>query len=209
MTVTSILIALAVLVVLGWLYERARKLGYLKKKDKQPSETTTQTSGFVFPCILEGNVDMPPMADVRKAARIDVEAAKDYLTSRGQYRSDLSDDECMALCSMRVEGQPGWDGVNLFGGGGAYGGRYMTGSYHFEIDAVGQQIPGKSWIKIFSDVPYDVTGGIRGDGVVAMGSIGGVEISGAVVNGQSSGRVLHGDGKHHIYGVMNGRYIRT
>lgn len=209
METKSLLILITVLLVVVWLISRAKRLGYFDKKENTstPSDTTNE-GGFVFPCVLEGNIDMPPMVDIVKAARIDVEAAKEYLTSRMKYRSDLSDEECMALCSMPVKGQPGWDGTNEFGGGGAYGGRYMTGSYHFEIDAIGQQIPGKSWVKIFSDVPYPVTGGIRGDGVIAMGSIGGTEINGAVVNGQPSGRILHGDGKHYIYGVMNGRYTK-
>lgn len=203
----NILMAIAVVALIVWLASRAKKLGYLNKKEK-PVETPPQT-GFVFPCILHGDVNMPPMEDMIKAARIDVEAEKEYLTSRGLYRSDLSDAECMALCSMPVQGQAGWDGINKFGGGGDYGGRYMTGSFHFEIDAGGQQIPEKSWIKIFSDDMFKVTGGIRGDGVIAMGTIGGVEINGAVVGGKMSGRILHGDGKHHIYGTMVGTYTKA
>lgn len=197
-TVGFIFLALLV----GWLAYRAKKLGYFDGKKE-----VAIPSAPLFPCVIEGNIDMPPMADVIKAARIDVEAAKGYLSSVGKYRPDLSDQECMALCSTPVKGQPGWDGVNKFGGGGAYGGRYMTGSFHFEIDAIGQRIDKASWVKLFSDTPYPVTGGVRGDGGIGMGSIGGTNIIGRISDGKLlDARIEHGDGKVHIYGVLNGTW---
>lgn len=180
-----------------------------KQKRKQSAPVAAPEGGF-FPCILEGSIDMPPMADVIKAARLDVEEAKAYLTSQGKYRDNLSDEECMALCSMPVKGHPAWDGVNEFGGGGAYGGRYLTGSFHFEIDSVGQQIDGVSYVTIFSAEHFPVTGGIRGDGGIGMGSIGGTGISGRIENGKLvDARIEHGDGKTYIYGVLNGTWRKV
>jgi hypothetical protein len=43
-----------------------------------------------------------------------------------------------------------------------------------------------------------------------MGSIGGTEINGSVATGELvNGKLLHGDGKHHIYGVLNGSYRKV
>ena len=75
-----------------------------------------------YPSIIEGNVNMPPMADVLEAACIDVKAA-------GLFTEGMTGDQCAALASAPLPNATG------FGGGGAYGGRYLTGSYHFEIDA--------------------------------------------------------------------------
>lgn len=195
------------IIIIGFLAARAKKLGYFDKKDNAAAGVAAeQVTGKYFPCLLEGSIDMPVMADVIKAARIDVEVAREYLISRGMYRADLSDAECMALCSMPVEGQAGWDGVNTFGGGGPYGGRYLTGSFHFEIDVNGQQIPEKSWITLFSNEHYPVTGGIEQDGTIAMGSIGGVDIRGSVASGKPVGRAMHGSGQIYIYGNLNGGY---
>lgn len=208
-----LLIGILVLGVLGWAYERARKLGYIAKiKGKSDAKEPEKPRTGFFPCILEGNVSMPPMAAVIKAARIDVEKAKDYLTSRGKYRPDLSDEECMTLCSAPVKGHPNWDGVNEFGGGGDYGGRYLVGAFHFEIDANGQRIDETSWLSIFNADRFKVSGGITGDGAIGMACmpIGGTPISGKIVDGKIvDGRVTHGDGKTWVYGVMNGTYRKV
>jgi hypothetical protein len=136
------------------------------------------------------------MSDVTAAAIIDVKEA-------GLWRDGMTGQEAMDLCSMPLPN------AYNFGGGGAYGGRYMTGSFRFEIDANGQQT-GDTWVKIFSDEKFPVTGGIRPDGVIAMGSIGGTEINGSVATGELvNGKLLHGDGKHHIYGVLNGSYRKV
>lgn len=185
-----------IFVIVAYLIHRGNELGKFdsilgKEKDK-PVENVAVSGGY-FPCILEGNIDMPPMEAVKEAAIIDVKEA-------GLFKDGMTAEECMALCSMPLPNPYN------FGGGGAYGGRYMTGSFRFEIDANGQQT-GDSWVKIFSDEKFLVTGGIRQDGIIAMGSIGGTEINGSVATGTlTNGRLLHGDGKHHIYGVLNGTY---
>ncbi len=155
------------------------------------SSEPAPVSTACYPAVIEGNVNMPPMADVLLAACIDVQEA-------GLFVEGMTGEQCAALASTPLSN------ANNFGGGGAYGGRYLTGSYHFEIDANGQQIADKSWLKLFSDGKYPVTGGITPACVIAMGSIGGVQISGSVASGKPVGRVLHGDGKHHIYGAMDG-----
>lgn len=181
---TYILIGLVIVLIVAY------KRGVF---DNKKQDVVAPVGGF-FPCILEGNIDMPPMDEVTKAAIIDVKEA-------GLWRDGMADSEAMALCSAPLP-----NALN-FGGGGAYGGRYLTGSFRFEIDAVGQQT-GDSWVKIFSDDKYTVTGGITGDGTIAMGSIGGTNIVGTVTKGSPFGKILHGDGKHYIYGVLNGTYTK-
>lgn len=207
------MIIFQILIVVGVLYGiyRLNKLGKFTKKPSQPS---VPTNTAFYPCILDGTIDMPPMADVIKAARIDVEAAKEYLTSVGKYRDNLSDQECMDLCSMPV--LP--DGVrkptdNQFGGGGPFGGRYLAGgAFHIEIGADGQRIDESSWISIFSPDHFSVTGGMHPDGTLGLASmsIGGVPISGKIVDGKIvDGRATHGGGATHIYGVLNGTYRKV
>lgn len=136
-----------------------------------------------FPCIIEGNVNMPD-----HEARINARNIELITNGHG-----ISGDEARD---------------NAIGGGGSPdGGMYLAGSYHFEIDAIGQRIDDKSWLKLFSDEKFPVTGGITGDGTIAMGSIGGVDIRGSVVGGAPTGKVMHGDGKVHIYGVMSGVWL--
>jgi hypothetical protein len=63
-----------------------------------------------------------------------------------------------------------------------------------------------SWVTLFSPEHFPVTGGILPNGDVNMGSIGGVTIKGSVSTGKPIGRVMHGDGKVHIYGNLNGGF---
>lgn len=187
--VLSILIGIVVV----YLLYRGNELGKFDNiLNKNKTEPTPTNSTSYFPCVVEGGIDMPPMDAVKEAAIIDVKEA-------GLFKDGMTAEDCMSLCSMPLPNEYN------FGGGGAYGGRYMTGSFRFEIDANGQQT-GDSWVKIFSDEKFPVTGGIRPDGIIAMGSIGGTQINGSVVSGTTSGKLLHGDGKHHIYGVLNGTY---
>lgn len=156
-----------------------------------PPPVVVAAAPACFPIVVEGNVDMPPMADVAAAAVKDVQDA-------GLFVDGMTNDQAMALASAPLPN------VNNFGGGGAYGGRYLTGSYRFEIDANGQRIDEKSWLKLFSDEKFPVTGGVTPDCTIAMGSIGGVDIRGKIADGKSTGKVMHGDGKTWIYGAMNG-----
>lgn len=179
---------IGMLIVIVLIAGAAAYLYKQSKKDKAPAVVAKP----LFPCVIEGNIDMPPMAEVIKAAVIDVKQA-------GLWHDGMTDEMAVAMCSMPLPN------ANNFGGGGAYGGRYLTGSFHFEIDATGQRIDALSWVKIFSDEKYPVTGGVRGDGGIGMGSIGGTGISGRIADGKLlDARIEHGDGKPHIYGVLNG-----
>ena len=147
------------------------------------------------PSMMEGSIDMPSMADVALACNIDVKEA-------GLWRDGMTDAEAQALCSAPMPNN------NNFGGGGAYGGRYLTGSFHFEFDANCQQIPNVSYVTLFSPEHYPVTGGLTGDGKIGMGSIGGTGISGSIVDGKLvDAKIVHGDGKHHIKGNFNGGFV--
>ena len=166
----TIVIILAIIAIAAFIYMQS-------KKDKHAALIPNT---IYFPCILEGNVNMPDH-DERIIAR-----NKELIANGHGVSGDEARD-------------------NAIGGGGAPdGGMWLSGSYHFEIDANGQRIDDKSWIKLYSDDKYQVTGGITGAGVIAMGSIGGVQISGSVVGGKPVGKVMHGSGKVHIYGLMDG-----
>lgn len=142
--------------------------------------TVAPVAAACFPIVIEGNVDMPGHEDRIIARNLELVA----------HGNVVSSDEALN---------------NSLGGGGAPdGGMWLAGSYHFEIDANGQQIPDRSWLKLFSDEKYPVTGGVTAACDIAMGSIGGVDIRGKIADGKSTGKVMHGDGKVHIYGVMNG-----
>lgn len=155
------------------------------KQNKKSKRTEPEKPVAYFPCILEGNVNMPDHEERIKARNIELVA-----NGHGVSGDDARD--------------------NAIGGGGAPdGGMWLNGSYHFEIDAQGQRIDDKSWLKLFSDEKFPVTGGITGAGDIAMGSIGGVDIRGSVASGKPIGRVMHGDGKVHIYGVMDGTWRAT
>lgn len=139
-----------------------------------------------FPIILEGNVDMPGHEE-----RI---LSRDRELVTNGFGVQVTNDSTIDT-----------ERNNRVGGGGAPdGGMWLAGSYHFEIDANGQQIPEKSWLKLFSDTQYPVTGGVTANCDIAMGSIGGVDIRGKIADGRSTGKVMHGDGKVHIYGNMVG-----
>lgn len=155
----------------------------------------TPVATHYCPSMMEGSIDMPSMADVALACNIDVKEA-------GLWRDGMTDAEAQALCSAPMPNN------NNFGGGGAYGGRYLTGSFHFEFDANCQQIPGVSYVTLFSPEHYPVTGGLTGDGKIGMGSIGGTGISGSIVDGKLvDAKIVHGDGKHHIKGNFNGGFV--
>jgi len=171
-------------IVIAFIAYRAKKLGYFDKKDHADAGVVVD-QGLPFPCVLEGSIDMPDHEERIKARNIE-------LIANGH---GISGDEARD---------------NAIGGGGAPdGGMWLSGTFHFEIDANGQQIPEKSWVTLFSAEHFPVTGGIFPDGTINMGSIGGVTIKGSVASGKPVGRVMHGDNKLHIYGNLNGGYKRV
>ena len=100
-----------------------------------------------FPCIVEGYFGCPERA-VAIAARNTSLIKKGH----GIELPDNPDDN-------------GSRNNTILGGGTPYGGIYLAGSLFFEIDARGQATP-NSWIKVFSDEKYPVTGGLEIDGKV-------------------------------------------
>jgi hypothetical protein len=155
------------------------------KSEKAAAGVVLDQGVKYYPCMLEGSIDMPDHDERIKARNLE-------LVANGH---GVSDDEARN---------------NAIGGGGAPdGGMWLSGTFHFEIDANGQQIPDKSWVTLFSAEHFPVTGGILPDGSINMGSIGGVTIQGSVASGKPVGRVMHGDGKVHIYGNLNGGFKLT
>lgn len=147
-----------ILIVLAILYKTG-------KFDKKETPTTPVTL-MVFPCIIEGNFDMPSH-EARIAAR------NTSLLNHGH----------------NITGEDAVDN-EVLGGGAPDGGIWLAGSYHFEIDSVGQKIDGKSWIKVFSDERYPVTGGVTGSGEIWMGSpAAGATITGKIVGSAIEGKV--------------------
>lgn len=173
------IIFLAVVLVIGYFVVKSNK------DEKAQANVVLDQSIKYYPCMLEGSIDMPDHGERIKARNLE-------LVANGH---GVSGDEARD---------------NTIGGGGAPdGGMFLTGSFHFEIDPNGQQIPAQSWVKLFSDEKLPVTGGILPDGTINMGSIGGTQITGSVATGKAVGRILHGDGKHHIYGNLNGGFKLT
>lgn len=82
----------------------------------------------------------------------------------------------------------------VLGGGAPDGGIWLSGSFHFEIDA-GGQATAASWITVFSPEHFPVTGGLYGNGEIHMGSSVGVDISGLLKNGQVTGYVAESGGR--------------
>jgi hypothetical protein len=79
----------------------------------------------------------------------------------------------------------------VLGGGSPDGGIWLSGSFHFEIDAAGQNTAA-SWITVFSPEHFPVNGGIFPNGEIHMGSPVGVDISGLFKNGVVTGYVAEG-----------------
>ncbi|MDP3273924.1 MAG: hypothetical protein Q8Q09_01935 [Deltaproteobacteria bacterium] len=76
---------------------------------------------------------------------------------------------------------------NVLGGGSPDGGIWLSGSFHFEVNAAGQNTPA-SWLRVFAYGPFPVTGGIYPNGELHMGSEG-IDISGLLKNGVVTGYV--------------------
>lgn len=132
------------------------------KFDKKETPVVAPTA--FFPCVIDGNFDMPSH-EVRIASR------NTSLLNHGHV----------------VTGDDGIDN-SVLGGGTPDGGIFLCGSFHFEIDAVGQKTDA-SWIKVFSDVQNPVTGGVTGAGEIWMGSPAGLTITGKIVGSGIEGKV--------------------
>lgn len=169
------LFILTLLLVAAWLAYRAKKLGYFDKKET----ITVQAFKPIFPCIIEGSVDAPPMADQVKALAI--EAASKGIPITGDYAVDCA-----------AQG----------------GGMYLVGtSFKFVFDAAGQVIKDQSRLNLFMK-DYPVEGGMNPDGTLGMAvDVGGakVGIKGRVVDGKFIDGEVRKGWLPHIYGILNGK----
>lgn len=121
----------------------------------------------VFPAVIDGRFDMPEHVQ-RVASR----------------------DASLVRLGHVITGNDDIDNAVL-GGGSPDGGIWLSGRFHFEIDAFGQNTSA-SWISVFSDEHYPVNGGIYPNGEIHMGSPAGLDISGLFKNGVVTGYVAEG-----------------
>lgn len=175
---------LGILVVLAVIYFVVKG----NKKDKAEAGVVLD-QGLPFPCVIEGTIDAPPMAD--RVSALAKEAATKGITITGDYAKDVA----------------------------AQGGEMMIIGYSFKFvfDAAGQIDKAASQANLFG-VNYPVEGGMQPTGVLGMDVVvdtARVQVQGQVVNGQFvSGKVvktwLFVEGQPpHIYGVLNGVYRRV
>jgi hypothetical protein len=152
------------LVVIAYLVYRGKELGYLDKVLGKESDQAAPTATHFFPCVIDGSFTMPEH-EARIAAR------NTSLVNRGHVvtRDDAVDNA-------------------VLGGGSPDGGIWLSGRFHFEIDAQGQKTDA-SWITVFSDEHFPVTGGVTGTGEIRMGSPAGVTITGQIIGTTITGKV--------------------
>ncbi len=143
-------------------------------------------NGLPFPCVIEGTIDAPPMAD--RVLALANEAKTKGIVITGDYAKDVA----------------------------AQGGEMMIIGYSFKFvfDATGQVDKSQSHANLFG-VNYPVAGGMEANGTLGMDVVvdtARVQVQGKVTNGQFiNGKVvktwLHVEGQPpHIYGVLNGTY---
>lgn len=143
------------------------------------SDNPQPTATAPCPSVIEGTIDAPPMAD--RVTALAIEAKSKGLTLTGDYTTDYS----------------------------AQGGEMiLLGSYRFQFDEK-CGVAGDSWMKLFNDDKYPITGGMAGDGTLGMdANFGGaiVNIRGRVVDGKlQDGRAIK-SWLPHIYGILNGTW---
>jgi hypothetical protein len=168
-------------VVIFFIAYRAKKLGYFDKKDHAQAGVVVG-QGALFPCIIEGSVDAPPMQD--RVNALAIEAASKGLTITGDYAADAR-----AQCGEMM----------LIGSG-----------FKFVFDGTGQIVKGESRLNLFL-TDYPVEGGMAPDGSLGMAvDVGGakVGVKGRVVDGKFVDGEVRKGWLPHIYGVLNGEYKR-
>lgn len=163
----NIIIILAVIAIAFFIYKESKK-----GKPNAPVAS-------LFPCVIEGTIDAPPMAD--RVTALAIEAASKSIPITGDYAKDVA----------------------------AQGGEMMLlGSYRFQFDDKGGVV-GDSWMKLFNDDKYPITGGMAGDGTLGMdANFGGaiVNIRGRVVDGKLQGGRAYKSWLPHIGGILNGTW---
>lgn len=121
-------------------------------------------TGPFYPCVIDGQFNMP--------------AHEQRIASRNAS---------LLRTGHVITGNDAIDNAVL-GGGSPDGGIWLSGQFHFEIDANGQ-ITSASWIAVFSPTHYSVTGGVYTNGEIHMGSPAGLDISGLISGGLITGFV--------------------
>jgi Ig-like domain from next to BRCA1 gene len=163
-----------------------------------------------YPCVIDGQFNMPEH-EQRIASR----------------------NAALIRTGHTVSGNDDVDNAVL-GGGAPDGGIWLSGQFHFEVDAGGQIVGAASWITVFSAEHFPVTGGIYANGEIHMGSPVGVDIAGLVSNATVTGKVAeagnivtpgdgvwnalsltdqsnlqgiqHGNDIEYVHGVMSGSW---
>lgn len=131
----------------------------------QDVKVSCDVTSAVYPCIIDGQFSMPEH-DQRIASR----------------------NAALLKTGHVITGDDAVDNATL-GGGSPDGGIWLSGQFHFEIDAGGQAIAASSWIAVFSPEHNPVTGGVYPNGEIHMGSPAGLDISGLISGGVVTGFV--------------------
>lgn len=167
------------IVIAAYLIYRGNELGYFDKFTKNKTTEPVVSQKF-YPCVIEGSVDMSPMAD--RVSALAIEAASKGITITGDYATDVAAQGGeMTLCGH---------------------------GFKFTIDANGQIVKDQSHVNLFA-VDYLCEGGMGPDGVLGMAvDVGGakVGVKGRVVNGKFIDGEVRKGWLPHIYGVLNGNW---
>lgn len=160
------------------------------KKDEAALVKVEPTGVLPYPCFIEGHFSCPPQAQA-------IAARNASLIAHG-HGIELPDDPNNNASRNNT----------ILGGGTPYGGIYLAGSFVLEIDMRGQ-VTANSYIKVFSDEKYPVTGGIEPNGKVGMASPVGVSIAGIVRDGivtmkvSEAGRSLNTNGNDPTWTALS------
>lgn len=166
-----------VLVVVGLAWEPVRRA---LKKPKEATPESAKDLGLPYPCVIEGSVDMSPMAD--RVSALAIEAASKGITITGDYAADVAAQGGeMTLCGH---------------------------GFKFTIDANGQIVRDQSHVNLFA-VDYPCEGGMNPDGTLGISvDVGGakVGVKGRVVDGKFIEGEVRKGWLPHIWGALNGTY---
>lgn len=174
--------AIAIAIVVAYVLYRGYKLGKFDKFIKKEPEVVVAPPATFFPGTLVGSFTMPPH-EARIAAR------NTSLIAHGHT----------------VTGDDSIDNAVL-GGGSPDGGIWLSGQYAFEFDSVGQATA-KSWITVFSDEHFPVTGGVMPDGKIGMGSSVGTSITGQITGNTVVGVVAEANRLAHVAPGLGGNFV--
>lgn len=129
------------------------------------------------------SVDMPPTQAERLAAR----------------------NQALTIAGFPITGNDSIDNHAL-GGGDPDGGIYLSGSIAWTTGPlVGTQCPITGGSANIFGHPFALSGGINNAPEFGFGYEGG-PVTGSVVNGKITGKLMEGGGREFVYGVLNGTF---